>query len=369
MSTKKGKFSQQDKLFMNLAIDLARSRNGLTGDNPSVGCVIVKNNKIISIGQTGHNGRPHAEYNAIKNSIDKVNGSKIYISLEPCNHYGKTPPCTNLIIKNKIKEVFYSINDIDRKVKGKSFNILRKKKIKVQKGLLKERAKELYESYTQNRLRKLPYVTGKLAITKNDLIYVKGNKRITDEFSDKFTHYLRYKNDALMVSSKTLLTDNPKLNCRLEGYEKFSPIRIILDRNLKIEISSYIFKTAKKNNTFIFHNSLSSKKIHILKKKGIRLIKSKTNKHGLFDLNKILKKLFELGVRNLLVEGGDKLTKTFLKNKLFNKFYLFRSKKTFPIYNNNHVNFTSFDILDKKYSKNTKIISKLVNDNIIIYKR
>ena len=128
MSTKKDKFSSQDKNFMELALNLARVRKGLTGDNPSVGCVIVKNNKIISIGQTGYKGRPHAENNAIKNSFQKLDDSKMYITLEPCNHYGKTPPCTNKIIDSGIKEVFYPIDDIDKKVKGKSFEILKKKR-------------------------------------------------------------------------------------------------------------------------------------------------------------------------------------------------------------------------------------------------
>ena len=137
MSTKKDKFSLKDKNYMKLAINLAKARKGLTGENPSVGCVIVKNDRIISIGQTGINGRPHAESNAINNSFDNLSGSKMYVTLEPCNHYGKTPPCTKKIIKSGIKEVFYSINDIDDKVKGKSFNILRKKKIKVSKELLK----------------------------------------------------------------------------------------------------------------------------------------------------------------------------------------------------------------------------------------
>ena len=121
MSTKKDKFSKKDKKYMKLALSLASVRQGLTGVNPSVGCVIVKNDEIISIGQTNYDGRPHAEYNAIKNSNINLEGSKMYVTLEPCNHYGKTPPCTNLIIKNKIKEVFYSVEDIDKKVKGKSF--------------------------------------------------------------------------------------------------------------------------------------------------------------------------------------------------------------------------------------------------------
>ena len=170
MSTKKGKFTLRDKDFMRLALQLARARKGLTGDNPSVGCVITKNDKIISIGQTGYNGRPHAEYNAIKNSFEKLRGSKMYVTLEPCNHYGKTPPCTNSIIRNKISELIYSMDDIDKKVKGKSYNILSNKKIKVKRGLLKAESKNLYDSYIKNRTKKLPFVTAKIAVSKNKLI-------------------------------------------------------------------------------------------------------------------------------------------------------------------------------------------------------
>ena len=265
MSTKKDKFSLKDKNYMELAINLAKARKGLTGENPSVGCVIVKNDRIISIGQTGINGRPHAEFNAINNSFDNLSGSKMYVTLEPCNHYGKTPPCTKKIIKSGIKEVFYSINDIDDKVKGKSFNILRKKKIRVSKGLLKHEALNLYESYIINRKNKLPFVTAKIALSKDKLIYSEGIKRITDKTSDKLSHYLRSRHDGIMISSKTLNIDNPKLNCRLKGYENFSPKRIILDKNLDIRLNTYIFKSAKKNNTIIFHNSSNKSKIQILK--------------------------------------------------------------------------------------------------------
>ena len=151
MSTKKDKFSTQDKNFMKLALNLANARRGLTGNNPSVGCVIVKNNRIISIGQTGYNGRPHAEHNAILNCSENLKDSKMYVTLEPCNHYGKTPPCTKNIIKNKIREVYYSMDDIDLKVKGKSYSILRKNNIRVKKGLLKKDAENLYRSYSFNR--------------------------------------------------------------------------------------------------------------------------------------------------------------------------------------------------------------------------
>ena len=125
MSTKKVKFNHKDRFFMNLAINLASERSGLTGENPSVGCVIVKNNRVISMGKTGLKGKPHAEYNAIKSSKERLKGSKIYVSLEPCTHYGKTPPCSNIIIKSKIKEVIFSIEDIDKRTKSKSYKIFK----------------------------------------------------------------------------------------------------------------------------------------------------------------------------------------------------------------------------------------------------
>ena len=368
MSSKKDKFSLKDKEFMRLALNLAKARKGLTGDNPSVGCVIVKNDKIISIGQTGYDGRPHAEANAINNSFQNLSDSKMYITLEPCNHYGKTPPCTTSIIKSGISEIIYGMNDIDNKVKGKSFKILSKKKIKVKKNLFKDEIKNLYDSYIVNRKKKLPYVTGKIAVSSNKLIYSKGTKRITDKSSDKLTHYLRYKNDSIMISSKTLNIDNPKLDCRLKGFEKFSPRRIVLDKYLKIKLSSYIFKSVKKNNTIIFYNSSNYRKIQTLKKKGITLVKSKIDDKKLFDLSLILKKLYALGVRNLLVEGGDKITKNLIKNKLIDKFYLFNSPKKLLI-TRKHQIFSSFGILNSRYKKVSKISSKLVKDNITIYKR
>ena len=127
MSTKKDKFSKKDKKYMSLALTLASARQGHTGENPSVGCVIVKNDEIISIGQTGYNGRPHAEYSAISNSHEILDGSTMYVTLEPCNHYGVTPPCTKEIINSKISKVIYSVEDVDKKVKGKSFKILKSK--------------------------------------------------------------------------------------------------------------------------------------------------------------------------------------------------------------------------------------------------
>tara|TARA_B100000965_G_scaffold156178_1_gene130129 strand:+ start:176 stop:1282 length:1107 start_codon:yes stop_codon:yes gene_type:complete len=367
MSTKKDKFSTKEKLYMEIALDLAISRHGKTGSNPSVGCVIVKNNRIISIGQTSFNGRPHAEFNAIKNCTEDLRGSKMYVTLEPCCHRGLTPPCTNSIIKSKISEVVYSVEDIDERVRHKSFKILKSNNINVKKGLLRDKINNFYLTYFFNRQYKLPFVTGKIAVSKNNLIYSRSNKKITNVYSDKFTHLLRYKNDSLLISHKTLNIDNPKLNCRLKGLKNYSPKRIILDNKLQTKINSYIIKTANKYNTIIFYNQASKSKILDFKKKKIQLIKSKINKQGKFDFKTILKKLYKCDCRNLLIEGGDVLTSYLLKNRIFNKFYLYKSPKNLSK-ETEYLKFNSLNVLKKNYKKKFNLNLFLGKDKITLYK-
>ena len=367
MSTKKDKFSIKDKFYMEIALKLANSRQGLTGSNPSVGCVIAKNDKIISIGQTSFNGRPHAEFNAIKNCIDNLNGSTMYVTLEPCCHHGLTPPCTDIIIKSKISEVIYSVADIDKRVKNKSLKILKSNNIKVKRGLLQDKINNFYSTYFFNRKNKIPYVTGKIAISKNNLIYSKSNKKITNKYSDKFTHLLRYKNDALLVSYKTLNKDNSKLNCRIKGFSNYSPKRIILDNKLQTKVNSYVVKTANKNNTIIFYNQANKSKVLDFKRKKIELIKSKVNKQGKFDFKSILRKLYTHNCRNLLIEGGDNLTNYLLKNRIFNKFYLYKSPKNLSK-KTEYLKFNSLDVLKKNYKNKLNLNLFLGKDKITLYK-
>ena len=365
MSTKKDKFSINDKLYMELALDLANARKGLTGTNPSVGCVIVKNDQIISIGQTSFKGRPHAEFNAIKNCYEDLKGSKMYVSLEPCCHHGLSAPCTSAIINSKISEVIYSIKDIDKRVRGKTKSILSKKNIIVKTGLLSNKISKFYETYFYNRKNQLPFVTGKIAISKNDLIYSKGNKRITNTTSDKLTHYLRYKNDSIMISYKTLNKDNPRLDCRLRKLKKFSPKRIILDNKLNLSLKSYISKTANRKNTIIFYNEAENSKVNIFKK-NFTIIKSKINKNKKFDIMIIMKKLYKMGCRNILVEGGNILTSDFLKKRFYNQFYLFRSPKKISILNE-FKKFEGLNVLNKKYKNKHKLKSNFGKDNVMLY--
>ena len=367
MSTKKDKFSFKDQLYMELALDLAKTRKGLTGSNPSVGCVITKNDKIISIGQTSFNGRPHAEYNAIKNCTDNLKGAIMYVTLEPCCHYGVTAPCTTAIIKSKISEVIYSIKDIDKRVKGKTNKLLSLKKIKVKSGLLKNNIEQFYSSYFYNRKYKLPYVTGKIAISKNNLIYSKGYKKITDRLSDKFTHYLRYTNDSILISYKTLNKDDPRLNCRLKNLEKFSPKRIVLDNKLELNTKSYLFKSADKNNTIVFYNEGSKSKVSEFKKSKINLIKSKINKDKKFDIRIIMKKLYHLGSRNILIEGGNDLTNHLLKKKIFNQFYLFKSLKKLPKLKD-YKEFNGLKNLKQSFRNRIKLKSYFGKDTVVLHK-
>ena len=368
MSTKKDKFSYKDKVFMNLALDLAKSREGLTGTNPAVGCIIVKNDEIISIGRTSINGRPHAEVNAIRNCHENLENSTMYVTLEPCSHQGLTPPCTNEILKSKISKIIYSVLDVDKRVKGKSFKILKNNKINTHQGLLKNEVNKFYEPYFFNRKKKLPYVSGKIAITRNNFIYSKGKKKFTNSESNKFTHLLRLKNDSILITYKTLNIDNPKLDCRLRGLKKFSPKRIILDNKLKTNTRSYLFKTANQNNTIIFYNEATKSKILEFSKKKINLIKSKIGKNKNFDMKRILKILYSLGCRNLLVEGGNDLTKNLLNKKIFNKFYLYKSPKKFSK-TSDYIIFNGLDVLKKNYKIKLKINSNFGKDKITMYKR
>jgi len=265
MSSKKDKSHNLNKYFMSIAMNLAAERNGLTGLNPSVGCLIVKNNKILSFGQTGFIGRPHAEFEAIKKCKKKqLKDSCIYITMEPCTHYGKTPPCANLIVKSKIKKVIYSVNDIDKRTTNKAYSFLKFKKINVSKGLLKSEVKKIYKNYFLHKIIKKPYVAAKIACS-NDYFISSRNKFITNQHSRKVSHLLRYHFDSILVSSRTANSDNSKLSCRINGLENYSPRRLIIDKDLKINKKSPIINDDKKNNTIILHSSIDKKKINVLR--------------------------------------------------------------------------------------------------------
>ena len=208
--------NQKHKFFMDLALQQAKINLGNTNKNPSVGCVIVKKNSVISVGSTSFNGRPHAEHNAISDSKVSISNSELYVTLEPCSHYGKTPPCTKKIIKNKIKKVYFSIKDPDKRSYNKSIKKLKKSHIKVNIGINSKTVSDFYKSYILSKEKKLPYVTCKLAISKDFYTINKRKEWITNLYSRGRTHLMRSSNDVILTSSKTIKEDNPQLNCRIK---------------------------------------------------------------------------------------------------------------------------------------------------------
>lgn len=307
--------------FLNLAFEQARINLGKTKSNPAVGCVVVNNNSVISSGYTSLNGRPHAEYNALKLKKDYKN-SDLYVTLEPCSHYGLTPPCTNLIIKRKISRVYFSNYDVDQRSAKKLKITLSNKKIKSFK--INQKFDNFYESYFINRKKKIPLLDAKVAVS-NDYYTIKlKDKWITSELSRKRVHLIRSQYDAIISTSKSINIDNSILNCRLNGFEYHRPNLIIIDLKLKIKKNLNIFRDRSKRKITIVTNISKGKKFEFLKSKGIKFIFVK-NLSSTYDFNNFLKILEKKGYYRILVESGLIFLNQLLRKKLINNLYLFQS--------------------------------------------
>ena len=309
--------------FSNLAFNLAENQIGKTSNNPSVGCVVVKNNSIISTGVTSLNGRPHAEFNALNKSIN-FKGSTMYVTLEPCTHYGLTPPCTNIIKRKKISKVFYSFDDPDLRTSRKAKTKLKRYKIKISK--VKQIKNDFYKSYFLNKKHMTTFVDAKLAISKDYYTINKRSKWITNLRSRSVGHLLRSKYDSILSTSASINNDNSILNCRIDGFNNFKPDLIIIDRNLRLKKDLKLLRFAKKRNTYIFTESKNKKKISFFKKKKIKIIKiDKLNDKNDFQI--LFKKIFKIGKGRILIESGLVFLNELIKFKLINDLYLFKTNK------------------------------------------
>ena len=310
------------KFFLNLAFQIAEKNLGLTGQNPSVGSIVVKNNAVISSGVTSTSGRPHAEYNAL-NKVKNTNGSSLYTSLEPCVHQGKTPPCTDIIIKKKIKYVFFGLEDPDLRTFKKAKKILNTKGIK-SKLIKSKKYNNFYRSYLINKKFKIPFISAKIAISKDYFTINKKEKWITNTFSRRITHLIRSKHDGIISTSKSINFDNALLNCRIEGFNKYKPDLFIVDLNLKLKKKLLMNKILKKRKTYLITYKTNIKKAQIYKKKGYRIIfvNSLNNKN---DFNLLFKKIYKMGYSRILVEAGLTFLNTLIKNRLINDLYIFNA--------------------------------------------
>ena len=365
MFTNKNK-NHQHSFYMGLALNQAKRMLGNTKENPAVGCIIANKKSAISAGSTQFNGRPHAEFNAIKFSKFDLKNSNMYLTLEPCTHFGKTPPCTNIIIKNKIKKVIFSSIDPDYRTYNKSSAILKNKNIRVKSGILISKIRNLYRSYFLYKKNQLPFVTGKMAISKDFFTVNKKNKLITNIFSRYRGHYLRSTHDCILTSINTVIMDNPKLTCRIPGLESTSPSRFIIDKELKIPTNSNLVKFSNKYKTFIFFNKGNKRKIKKLKKNKIKLIKLPLNNEEHFDNKHILNHIKKFGYSRILLECGINLTNKFLNDNLINDFYLFISKDNIKKNGSKSFRYTINNFFGNKKFINEKV--NLFGDKLISYK-
>ena len=312
-----------DIKYMRRALELAKKGEGKTAPNPMVGCVIVKDHEVIGEGYHEEYGKFHAERNALNSLKKSAEGADLYVTLEPCCHYGKTPPCTEAIIEHKIRRVIIACADENPLVGGKGIKILKEHGILVTFGVLKEEALKLNEVFFHYIREKKPFIAMKYAMTLDGKIatVTKNSKWVTSEESRKYVQVLRNRYKAILVGIQTVLMDDPMLNCRLEG--GVNPIRIILDSNLRIPLESKIVTTAKEIKTIVVTIKNDVEKESRLRSFGVEILKME----GKIHLPDLLKILGERNIDSILVEGGGTVHGSFLQENLVDRVYAFIAPK------------------------------------------
>ncbi len=313
--------------YMERAIELANKGKGFVNPNPLVGAVIVKDGKIIGEGYHECFGHAHAEVNAFLNATEDVTGADMYVTLEPCSHYGKTPPCALKIIEKKIKRVFISQLDPNPLVNSKGVKLLEDAGVTVESGILENETKAQNEIFLKYIQTKKPFVAMKYAMTLDGKIATKtrDSKWITNEKSRKFVHDLRNQYMSIMVGVGTIIADNPSLDTRRDEVSR-NPIRIVIDPKLEIPLDSKVIKTAKNIRTIIVTGQNADLEIiEKLRESNIELIFKELNPN--IDLNDLMDDLGEMKIDSVLIEGGSYLHGQALLSKIIDKAYVFIAPK------------------------------------------
>ena len=312
------------KFYMKLALDLARSATGQTSPNPLVGAVCVKDGQIIGTGTHLKAGTPHAEVHALKMAGPESFGADLYVTLEPCAHIGKTPPCTELIISNGIRRVFIASMDPFPSVNGRGVELLKAAGLEVTIGILQEEAEQLNRAFFHFVKHGKPYVTLKAAATLDGRLstQIGDSKWITSEASRTDVHHLRHTHDAILVGVQTVLHDNPFLTTRLPHGGK-NPIRIILDRHLRTPTTANVV-TDCAVETMIF-TSDSAEIAPAFSE--FPLVKIEKISDDVDFLEEVLARLARKGIITLFVEGGSRVHSSFIKSKLADELYLYMAPK------------------------------------------
>ena len=322
-------FNEFDKKYMNLALQLAKKGLYSTSPNPMVGCVIVKNDSVVGEGYHQKSGGPHAEVMALQNAGKQAEGAEAYVTLEPCNHTGQTAPCTEALLKAKVRRVVYATEDPNKGVVGGGGNRLKENGVIVDSGCLKQEAKALNKSFFFLMATGKPWVTVKVGMSLDGFSAMASgeSKWITSTESRKNVQKLRAKASAILTGSGTILADNPSLTVRDSDYDTKgrNPIIVIVDRRLRIDPAA---KVLSHGEVILFTHFSNSKRVkrNVLTDLGCKVEYYKSlNRDG--EIEELMKRLGKLGINNLLVEAGGNLTNSILETNLWNELVVYIAPK------------------------------------------
>ncbi len=310
---------------MAAAIRLSRRHLGLTSTNPSVGTLIVKDGLIVGRGVTALGGRPHAETQALAEAGDAARGATAYVTLEPCAHHGRTPPCAEALVASGVARVVGAAADPDDRVSGRGYAILRDAGIEVIEGVLADQAADLMAGYLTRSSKKRPEVTLKLALSSDGMIgrLGAGQVQITGGISRAQVHVMRAESDVIMVGIGTVEADDPELTCRLPGLEDRSPVRVVLDREAKLPMMSKLALSARSLPLYVAVGPEASPvRRSSLEMLGVRFLATETHQ-GRIALPELLEDLAGRGFSTVLVEGGAATARAFLEDGVVDRISLF----------------------------------------------
>ncbi|MBN1514967.1 bifunctional diaminohydroxyphosphoribosylaminopyrimidine deaminase/5-amino-6-(5-phosphoribosylamino)uracil reductase RibD [Candidatus Sumerlaeota bacterium] len=325
-----GRFTKQDEQYMRRALELAREHLGQTHPNPVVGCVIVKEDRIIGEGAHTKAGRPHAEIEALKNVKEDPRGAKVYLNLEPCTHKGRTPPCAPKLIEAGIREAVIAMEDPNPIVHGRGIKALRDAGVRVKTGLMEDEARVLNEAFVTYHTKNRPFIVVKWAMTLDGRMSSDSgsSKWISNNTSREYVHRIRSQMDAIMVGIGTVIKDNPRLNVRLDGYEGRQPHRVIVDGFLRIPLRSRCLQLDGGGPALILTGASTrlERRKRALREFGHTVLECKS-KHGFIDVYEIFQKLHDANIQSVMIEGGSQLQTSIFEEGLFDKLICFIAPK------------------------------------------
>ena len=318
--------SDFQKKMMRQALALARRGAGKTSPNPAVGCLIVRDGVVVGRGWHKKAGTPHAEVHALNEAGELAAGADVYVTLEPCAHFGRTPPCAKALIEAKVARVYVAMVDPNPLVAGAGIEMLRQAGVEVETGLLEEPARALNRPFIKWIQTKLPFVVLKSALTMDGkTATANGDSRwITSDRSRREVHRLRGVVDAIMVGVGTVLTDDPQLTCRVPGGK--DPMRVVVDSTLRIPRHAALLSVKSKAGTLIATCSRDAARLEAVRSRGARILSCRES-GGQVDLADLLRRLGEIGVQSILLEGGSHLAGAALRAGLIDRCMIFLAPK------------------------------------------